>query len=115
MLFFNKSLIIITTIAVPDAPERIKSVASAENAVVISWLPPRRPNGVLTKYNVYIRVLEQGQEIRTIEGSLSAQNLHYDAMALKHDETYEAWVTASTKIGQGTSTPVIKFQTSSTS
>lgn len=102
-------------VTVPEAPEKVKAVASAENTVVISWLPPRHPNGVLAKYNVYIRVLEQGQEIRTVEGSLPAANLHYDATGLKQRETYEAWVTASTQMGQGPSTPVVKFQSSSTS
>ncbi|XP_033213818.1 Down syndrome cell adhesion molecule-like protein Dscam2 [Belonocnema kinseyi] len=99
---------------VPGAPERVKAVASAEDAVVISWLPPRRPNGVLTKYTVFIRVLDQGQEVKIIKDSLQAQNLHYDAVGLKLRESYEAWVTASTKVGQGPTTPVIKFKPSTT-
>ena len=90
-------------------------MASAEDAVVISWLPPRRPNGVLTKYTVFIRVLDQGQEVKIIKDSLPAQNLHYDAVGLKLRESYEAWVTASTKVGQGPTTPVIKFKPSTTS
>ncbi|XP_036147344.1 Down syndrome cell adhesion molecule-like protein Dscam2 isoform X7 [Monomorium pharaonis] len=99
---------------VPDAPERVKAVVSGENAVVISWLPPRRPNGLLTQYTVYIRVLEQGQEVKITKSILPAQNLHHEATGLKMHETYEAWVTASTKVGQGSSTPVIKLQPSTT-
>ncbi|XP_015601116.1 Down syndrome cell adhesion molecule-like protein Dscam2 isoform X2 [Cephus cinctus] len=99
---------------VPDAPEKLKAVASAEDTVVISWLPPRRPNGILTKYTVYIRVLDKGQEVKIIKGSLPAQNLHYDAVGLKLRESYEAWVTASTKVGQGPSTSVIKLHPSTT-
>ncbi|KAG7198492.1 hypothetical protein KM043_005868 [Ampulex compressa] len=99
---------------VPDAPERVKAVASGEDAVVISWLPPRRPNGVLTKYTVYIRVLDQGQEVKITKNSLPAQNLHYEATGLKLRESYEAWVAASTKVGEGTSTPDIKLQLSTT-
>ncbi|XP_023290163.1 Down syndrome cell adhesion molecule-like protein Dscam2 [Orussus abietinus] len=95
---------------VPDAPERVKAVASAEDTVVISWLPPRRPNGVLTNYTVYIRVLDQGQEVKIIKGYSLAQDLHYEATGLKLMESYEAWVAASTKEGQGPSTPVIKLQ-----
>lgn len=98
--------------AVPDAPERVKAVVSGENAVVISWLPPRRPNGLLTKYTVYIRVSEKGQEVKISKSILSAQSLHHEAIGLKLHESYEAWVTASTKVGQGSSTPVIKFQPS---
>lgn len=81
---------------------------------MISWLPPRRPNGILTKYTVHIRVLDQGQEVKTIKSSLPAQNLHHEATGLKQRESYEAWVTASTKIGQGPRTPVIKLQLSNT-
>ncbi|XP_032663877.1 Down syndrome cell adhesion molecule-like protein Dscam2 isoform X7 [Odontomachus brunneus] len=97
---------------VPDAPERVKAVVSGENAVVVSWLPPRRPNGLLTKYTVYIRVLDQGQEVKISKSILPAQSLHHEATGLKLHESYEAWVTASTKVGQGSSTPVIKFQPS---
>ncbi|XP_043279367.1 Down syndrome cell adhesion molecule-like protein Dscam2 isoform X3 [Venturia canescens] len=97
---------------VPDAPEKVKAVSSAENAVVISWLPPRRPNGMLTKYTVYIRALDQGQEVKIIKGSVGAQELHYDAVGLKLRESYEAWVTASTKVGEGPRTSVIKLQPS---
>ncbi|XP_072746740.1 cell adhesion molecule Dscam2 isoform X1 [Anoplolepis gracilipes] len=98
---------------VPDAPERVKWVVSGENAVVISWLPPRRPNGLLIQYTVYIRMLEQGQD-KIIKNTLPAQNLHHEATGLKLHESYEAWVTASTKVGQGSSTPVVKFQPSTT-
>ncbi|XP_076177347.1 cell adhesion molecule Dscam2 isoform X9 [Ptiloglossa arizonensis] len=97
---------------VPDAPDRVKAVTSNEDAVAISWLPPRRPNGVLTKYTVYIRVLDQGEEVKITQTSLPAQNLHHEATGLKLRESYEAWVTASTKVGQGPSTPVIKLQLS---
>ncbi|XP_053972600.1 cell adhesion molecule Dscam2-like isoform X3 [Hylaeus volcanicus] len=99
---------------VPDAPDRVKAVTSNEDAVVISWLPPRRPNGVLTKYTVYIRVLDQGQEVKITKSSLPAQNLHHEVTGLKLRESYEAWVTASTKVGQGPSTPDIKLQLSNT-
>nr|XP_050851568.1 cell adhesion molecule Dscam2-like isoform X6 [Vespula vulgaris] len=98
----------------PDAPERVKAVASGEDSVVISWLPPRRPNGVLTKYTVFIRVLDQGQEVKISKSPLSAQNLHHEVTGLKLRESYEAWVTASTKIGQGTGTLAVKLQPSTT-
>ncbi|XP_011342293.1 Down syndrome cell adhesion molecule-like protein Dscam2 isoform X3 [Ooceraea biroi] len=99
---------------VPDAPERVKAVVSGENAVVISWLPPRRPNGLLIQYTVYIRVLNQGKEVKITQSVLPAQKLHHETTGLKAHESYEAWVTASTKVGQGSSTPVIKLEPSTT-
>uniref|UniRef100_A0A1A9WXF2 Down syndrome cell adhesion molecule n=1 Tax=Glossina brevipalpis TaxID=37001 RepID=A0A1A9WXF2_9MUSC len=95
--------------AVPDAPERVKSVVNSESSVIISWLPPRRPNGIVTKYNVYIRILDKGQELKILKEVLPAQNRHFEAKDLSTRETYEAWVTASTRVGQGPSTPVIKL------
>uniref|UniRef100_W8BRX8 Down syndrome cell adhesion molecule-like protein Dscam2 n=1 Tax=Ceratitis capitata TaxID=7213 RepID=W8BRX8_CERCA len=95
--------------AVPDAPERVKSVVSSESSVIISWLPPRRPNGIVTKYNVYIRILDKGQELKILKEVLPANNRHFEAKDLMLRETYEAWVTSSTRVGQGPSTPVIKL------
>lgn len=99
---------------VPDAPERVKSIANSETSAIISWLPPRRLNGVITKYTVFIRILEKGREINIIKENLPSHKHHYEAKDLKGRETYEAWITASTQIGQGPSTPVIKLSPSST-
>lgn len=98
---------------VPDPPERIKSVVMSETSVMISWLPPRRPNGLVTKYTIYIRILDKGQEIKIMKGTVLVENHHYEAKNLSTRESYEAWVTASTRIGQGQSTPVIKLMPSS--
>lgn len=94
---------------VPDAPDRVKSVVYSESSAIVSWLPPRRPNGHITKYTVYLRILDKGQEVRIIKDALSSQHHHYEAKDLNDHESYEAWVTASTRIGQGPSTPVIKL------
>ncbi|XP_030245645.1 Down syndrome cell adhesion molecule-like protein Dscam2 isoform X2 [Drosophila navojoa] len=104
----------ITEEAVPDAPELVKAAVNTESSVIISWLPPRRPNGLITKYNVYIRVLEKGQELKILKEVLPAHNRHFEAKDLNFRETYEAWVTASTRVGQGPSTPVIKLVPSTT-
>lgn len=95
--------------AVPDAPEGVKAIASGESKVIISWQPPRRPNGIVTKYTVYIRVLDKGQEMRILKETLVAKKHYYEVTDLNMRESYEAWVTASTRIGQGESTPVIKL------
>lgn len=61
----------ITEETVPEAPERIKSVVNTDSSVIISWLPPRRPNGIVTKYIVYIRVLDKGQELKILKVKFS--------------------------------------------
>lgn len=45
---------------------------------------------------------------------MAARYHHYEAKDLNTRESYEAWVTAATIIGQGPSTPVIKLQPSAT-
>ncbi|KAH8272141.1 hypothetical protein KR018_002177, partial [Drosophila ironensis] len=99
----------ITEEAVPDAPERVKSIVSSESSVIISWLPPRRPNGLIINYNVYIRILEKNIEQKILKEMLPAQNRYFEARDLDLKESYEAWVTASTRVGQGPSTPVLQL------
>lgn len=40
---------------------------------------------------------------------LPADTRHYEAIELNTRNSYETWITASTRIGQGPSTPVIKL------
>ncbi|KDR18099.1 Down syndrome cell adhesion molecule-like protein CG42256, partial [Zootermopsis nevadensis] len=92
---------------VPDAPEKVKAVSSSENAAYIGWLPPRHPNGMITKYTVYLRVLEQGKELKIVKTTVAAHQLHYEVSGLLTSKMYEAWVTATTRVGQGAGTPVV--------
>lgn len=108
----SQSVNCITKEAVPDAPERVKTVVNSESSAIISWLPPKHPNGVVTKYHVYIRILDKGQELKILKETLPAYNTHFEVKDLTSRETYEAWVTASTQTGQGPSTPVIKLSPS---
>lgn len=58
-------------------------------------------------------MLEKGQEQKILKYTLPAQNHHYEAKNLNSRESYEAWVTASTKLGSGPSTTVVKLYPSS--
>lgn len=40
---------------VPDAPAAIKAAALTADSILISWLPPRNRNGIITHYTVYSR------------------------------------------------------------
>ncbi|KAJ1531014.1 hypothetical protein ONE63_005846 [Megalurothrips usitatus] len=95
----SKPIVCSTEEAVPEAPERVKAVTRASNAVVLSWTPPRRSNGRLVKYTVHVR--QVGDRAPVVKGTVPAAQTHYDVVDLSHDHTYEAWVTASTKVGSG--------------
>ncbi|KAF4524305.1 hypothetical protein B566_EDAN005361 [Ephemera danica] len=47
---------------VPSAPADIKAVVSAQNKILVTWLPPAEPNGVLVAYTLYTGLLEDGKE-----------------------------------------------------
>jgi hypothetical protein len=70
-------------------------------------MPPTRPNGVITSYNVYTRVLEGGQERNSLKKRLPASQTHCEFHDLSKKEAYEFWVTGLTKVGEGQSTQVV--------
>lgn len=49
--------------SVPSAPADIKAVVSSRNKILVSWLPPAAPNGVLVGYTLYMSVIEDGREV----------------------------------------------------
>ncbi|XP_033606866.1 Down syndrome cell adhesion molecule-like protein Dscam2 isoform X4 [Cryptotermes secundus] len=94
---------------VPEAPEKVKAVPSSENAAFVGWLPPHHPNGIVTKYTVHLRILEQGRELKTVKNPVAAHQLYYEVSGLFASKMYEAWVTAATRVGQGAGTSVIRL------
>ena len=74
---------------VPSEPSAIKAVVSSLESVIVSWLPPKSPNGFLVKFNVYIRILGAGREIRTVKRNLPSHVFHYEVTDLKRRESYE--------------------------
>ena len=47
----------------PDAPSDIKFVYESNDVVFVAWKRPRRANGILTKYTLYVRTVETGREV----------------------------------------------------
>ncbi|KAG8222804.1 hypothetical protein J437_LFUL005010, partial [Ladona fulva] len=104
---------------VPSAPADIKAVISSASKIMVAWLPPMRPNGVLVAYTLYTSVLEEGGSPANPgkEGGrkrvLGPMIEAYEAARLKESATYQFWVTASTRIGEGESTRVVTVSPSS--
>jgi hypothetical protein len=94
-------------LAAPEPPRKIKVVVSSPTSLMVSWLKPLRTNGQLTSYGVYWRVLKAGQERDLMKRHLPPMNTHYEVHDLHKNEAYEFWVTASTRVGEGQSTPVV--------
>ncbi|XP_070298120.1 cell adhesion molecule DSCAML1-like, partial [Salvelinus sp. IW2-2015] len=45
----------------PGPPAGIKAVPSSTSSVVVSWLPPHKPNGIIRKYTIYCSSPGSGQ------------------------------------------------------
>uniref|UniRef100_A0A6B2E762 Putative down syndrome cell adhesion molecule 2 isoform r n=1 Tax=Phlebotomus kandelakii TaxID=1109342 RepID=A0A6B2E762_9DIPT len=96
----------------PEAPAEIKVVVSSPQSLFVSWLPPNEPNGVITKYNLYTRVVNGREEINNEKRNLPSQQLSYEAKGLQAHVEYQFWVTASTRVGEGKSSRVASQITS---
>ncbi|KAH8379056.1 hypothetical protein KR009_002841 [Drosophila setifemur] len=91
---------------VPEAPADIKVVVSSSQSLYISWLPPTEPNGVITKFSLYTRVVNGREELNNEKRSLPSQQSYYEAKGLHPHMEYQFWVTASTRVGEGKSSRV---------
>ncbi|XP_045464508.1 Down syndrome cell adhesion molecule-like protein Dscam2 isoform X3 [Harmonia axyridis] len=86
---------------VPGPPFDIKVVVSSPQSLRVSWLPPIEPNGMLTKYNLYKRSMDGGNEIDHNKQTISTQQTDYEVKNIQPLIEYQFWVTASTRIGEG--------------
>ncbi|XP_044016886.1 Down syndrome cell adhesion molecule-like protein Dscam2 isoform X3 [Aphidius gifuensis] len=91
---------------VPGSPADIKVVVSSPQALFISWLPPLEPNGDITKYNLYSRIMDGREELNHGKRVLPATNLFFEVTGLQQHVEYQFWVTASTRSGEGQSSTV---------
>lgn len=98
--------------AVPGPPEKIKAIHINSTSQLLSWLPPKNSNGLIIKYTIFLRILDQTtmSEIKIDEQDiLITANVRHWLHNLNEKFIYEVWITASTRIGQGSSTNVIKL------
>ncbi|KAF2359815.1 Fibronectin type III [Trinorchestia longiramus] len=52
---------------IPEAPTSVKALVTSAESILVSWLSPERPNGVITQYTVYFK--QHGtadEEVRTV-------------------------------------------------
>lgn len=94
------------SISAPEAPIDIKVVVSSPQSLYILWMPPTEPNGVITKYNLYTRIVNGREELNHEKKTMGAQTLSYEAKSLQAHIEYQFWVSASTRVGEGKSSRV---------
>ncbi|XP_053298089.1 LOW QUALITY PROTEIN: cell adhesion molecule DSCAML1-like [Pleuronectes platessa] len=84
----------------PGPPAGIKAVPSSPSSVVVSWLPPLKPNGVIRKYTIYCSSPGSGQPAPS-EYEANPEMLFYRITHLSRGKQYHIWSAAVTTAGRG--------------
>ncbi|XP_063060815.1 cell adhesion molecule DSCAML1 [Engraulis encrasicolus] len=100
----------------PGPPAGIKAVPASSTSVVVSWLPPNKPNGIIRKYTIYCSSPGSGQprfpahlpsemwrerEKAPSEYEASPEVLFYRITHLNRGQQYLIWAAAVTTAGRG--------------
>ncbi|PSN39680.1 Down syndrome cell adhesion molecule-like protein Dscam2 [Blattella germanica] len=96
----SRPLICRTQEDLPSEPSAIKAVVMDKETILLSWKSPRFPNGIITKYKVYMHPLDD-TELDEDNFEVPSQETYYTITHLIVNHRYEFWVTAYTIIGQG--------------
>ncbi|KAG7483961.1 hypothetical protein MATL_G00043840 [Megalops atlanticus] len=84
----------------PGPPAGIKAVPSSPTSVVVSWLPPAKPNGIIRKYTIYCSSPGSGQPAPS-EYEANPELLFYRITHLTRGQQYLIWAAAVTTAGRG--------------
>ena len=93
----------------PGPPAGIKALAQTGESILVSWLPPIKPNGHISYYTIFSR--EAGRIGKHTSYTFRAEDssvkygLILEIRNLIEDKLYEFWVSATTNVGEGESTP----------
>lgn len=86
----------------PESPPMITFIDNSDPySIVVYWNPPMRPNGVITRYTLYIGYETQSGEINVF--NTDGQSTSYNVSNLLPYQEISIEVTASTRIGEGPS------------
>ncbi|XP_034500111.1 phosphatidylinositol phosphatase PTPRQ isoform X2 [Ailuropoda melanoleuca] len=102
----SEPISVLTEEDAPDSPPQDFSVKQLSGVTVkLSWQPPLEPNGIILYYTVYVWDRSSLKVINVTEASLEFSDLDYDV-------EYSAYVTASTRFGDGKMrSTIINFRT----
>ncbi|XP_038220810.1 Down syndrome cell adhesion molecule-like protein Dscam2 [Zerene cesonia] len=101
---------------VPGPPADVKVFPHSEDSVMLSWLPPLQPNGLIRHYRVYTRPQRIGRHSSEVVLVSEQQQRAEQALVLSGlaPRRYELWVAASTAAGEGDMSAVVAATPSAT-
>ncbi|XP_050530510.1 cell adhesion molecule Dscam2-like isoform X2 [Daktulosphaira vitifoliae] len=97
----SKSLICKTSESLPDPPDDLKAILLSPNTALITWIPPKYPNGQIQRYTLYER-----EKLNGMQGAVKSQSFEHHVRQVqlsmfRHTSSYLWWVTATNGIGEG--------------
>ncbi|CAL8083145.1 unnamed protein product [Orchesella dallaii] len=85
----------------PSAPTSLIGFPSSESSVYITWLHPRKPNGILIHHTVYYRIMEKPGDSYEIKRTIPANVDSFEENGLDLTRfKYIFWVTSSNRLGE---------------
>ena len=79
------------------------AVTSTLTTVILSWMPPESPNGIIIRYQVRFRIRGSGDSLT----DRVTTDLTYTVTGLMTNTEYQFRVRATTAIGYGPSSNII--------
>ena len=77
----------ISQISVPGPPSNIKALPVDRNSIMISWMPPDKPNGEILGYSLYMKTMELGRQF-TQDFPLASHVNYYTMGGLNQVHTF---------------------------
>ncbi|KAJ2944874.1 hypothetical protein O0L34_g1763 [Tuta absoluta] len=99
---FSYPIVCATLQDVPGPPSDIKVLVYSASSLLVSWKRPDHPNGELLYYTVYVKPTSSSGQPQTHRTEPSRTST--EVKDLISGRTYEAWVTATTRAGEGAGT-----------
>ncbi|XP_047490923.1 Down syndrome cell adhesion molecule-like protein Dscam2 [Penaeus chinensis] len=90
---------------VAGMPAGLRALQSSDDSAILTWLPPQPPTGVLLGYTLNHRPPHARAPLQ------HPLHAHANSHTLSHltRGTHEFWLTARTRVGEGTPTPAVKL------
>ena len=73
-----------------------------DDSILVSWKLPEEPNGDVVQYTVYIQELDRSRDTAPKSHKVNYLQTSHQVDNLNRKSRYEFWVTAHTRIGEGT-------------
>lgn len=98
---------------VPEEVADFKVLSSGPNSITLAWLPPRFPNGVITKYRIAWEPYDLDGKKEKYQASGNEEQMTIEIKRLKENMTYTFWVAACNSLGRGKPSDMLDIKVTS--